>query len=128
MTHPLRLVADAVALLHLAFVPFVAFGGLPVWRWPRLAGLHRPAAGWGVLVEFADRTCPLTPPENHLRRAVGEAGYTGGHIDHHLWPPPDPAGSTREGQWALGAGAPILDGAAHGVLLARRWRRAPRRW
>jgi hypothetical protein len=52
-----------------------------------------------VLVEFAGRTCPLTPPENLLRRAVGEAGYAGGHIDHHLWPPLYPAGSTREGQW-----------------------------
>lgn len=81
MTLPLRLAADAVAPLHLAFVPLAAFGGLPVWRWPRRAGLHRPAAGWGVLVEFAGRTCPLAPLENLVRRAVGEAGHAGGHID-----------------------------------------------
>ena len=93
---PLRLAADAVALVHLAFVLFVAFGGLLVWRWPRLVWLHRPAAGWGGRIEFACWTCPLAPPENRLRRAVGEAGHAGGHIDHCLWPPPDPAGSTRE--------------------------------
>ncbi len=52
MTLPLRLAADTVALLHLAFVLFVAFGGLPVWRWPRLVWLHLPAVGWGALIEF----------------------------------------------------------------------------
>src|SRR6266542_6098565 len=39
--------ADAVLLLHFAFVVFVAAGGLLVLRWPRLAWLHPPAAVWG---------------------------------------------------------------------------------
>ena len=64
MMFPLRLAADAVALLHLAFVLFVVFGGLPVWRWPRLAGLHLPAVLWGGWIEFSGWTCPLTPLEN----------------------------------------------------------------
>ena len=98
MTLPLRLAADAVALLHLAFVLFAVFGGLPVWRWPRLAWLHLPAVLWGGWIEFSGWTCPLTPLENLLRRAVGEAGYGGGYIDHYLWPPLYPAGLTREGQ------------------------------
>ncbi len=79
-----------MALLHRAFVWFVIFGGLWVWRWPRLAGLHLPAVGWGGWIEFAGRTCPLTPLENLLRRAVGEAGNTGGDID-----PPSGCCSTR---------------------------------
>ena len=124
MTLLLRLAADAVALLHLAFVLFVVFGGLPVWRWPRLAWLHLPAVLWGGWIEFAGWTCPLTPLENALRRAVGEAGYAGGYIDHYLWPLLYPAGLTREGQWALGAGALILNGAVYGALLVRRHRRA----
>ncbi len=119
MTPPLRLAADAVALVHLAFVLFVAFGGLLVWRRPRLVWLHLPAAGWGALVEFTGWICPLTPLENALRRAVGEAGYAGGYIDHYLWPLLYPAGLTREGQWALGAGVLILNGAVYGVLLMR---------
>ena len=119
---PLRLAADAVALLHLAFVLFVVFGGLPVARWPRLAWLHLPAVGRGGWIEFTGWICPLTPLENALRRAVGEAGYAGGFIDHYLWPLLYPAGLTREGQWALGAGVLILNGAVYGVLLARRWR------
>ena len=44
MTRLLRRVADAVALVPLAFVRCVAFGGVRVWRWPRRAGLHLPAA------------------------------------------------------------------------------------
>ena len=124
MMLPLRLAANAVALLHLAFVLFVAFGGLPVWRWPRLAWLHLPAVLWGGWIEFAGWTCPLTPLENALRRAVGEAGYAGGYIDHYLWPLLYPAGLTREGRWALGAGVLILNGAVYGALLVRRHRRA----
>lgn len=124
MTLALRLAADAVALLHLAFVLFVVFGGLLVARWPRLAGLHLPAMAWGVLIEFAGWTCPLTPLENGLRHVVGQAGYAGGFIDHYLWPLLYPAGLTRERQWALGAGVLILNGAVYGLLLARRWRRA----
>ena len=60
-----------------------------------------------------------------MRRAVGEAGYAGGFIDHYLWPLLYPAGLTREGQWALGAGVLILNGAVYGALLARRHRARP---
>ncbi|MGV1006955.1 MAG: DUF2784 family protein [Candidatus Nanopelagicales bacterium] len=35
--------ADAVLLTHAAFVAWVVFGVLAVWRWPRLAALHLPA-------------------------------------------------------------------------------------
>ena len=55
----------------------------------------------------------------------GEAGYAGGYIDHYLWPLLYPAGLTREGQWALGAGVLILNGAVYGALLARRHRARP---
>ena len=124
MTLALRLAADAVALLHLAFVLFVVFGGLLVWRWPRLVWLHLPAVGWGAWIEFAGGLCPLTPLENHLRQAVGEAGYAGGFIDHYLWPLLYPAGLTREGQWMLGAGVLVFNIVVYGVLLIRRIRRA----
>ncbi len=65
--------ADAVVVLHLAFVVFVVAGGLPVLRWRWLAWLHLPAAAWGALVEFCGWVCPLTYLENALR---GEASAT----------------------------------------------------
>ena len=126
MTLALRLAADAVALFHLAFVLFVAFGGLLVWCRPRLVWLHLPAVGWGAWIEFSGWTCPLTPLENLLRRAVGEAGYAGGFVDHYLWPLLYPAGLTREGQWMLGAGVLVFNIGVYGVLWVRRMRRMRR--
>lgn len=122
MTVLIRLAADALALLHLGFVLFVAFGGLLVLRWPRLAWLHLPAAAWGAWVEFAGWFCPLTPLENALRRIAGTAGYSGGFIDHYLWPLIYPAGLTRDVQLALGLGVVAINTAVYGVLLARRAR------
>ena len=115
-----RLAAAAVALLHLAFVLFVAFGGLWVWRWPRLAGLHLPAVAWGASIEFAGWMCPLTSLELHLHQAIGQAGYAGGFVDHDLRALLYPAGLTREGPWALGAGVLAANGAVYGVRLGRR--------
>ena len=118
-----RLAADAVALLHRAFVRFVVGGGLRVWRWPRRAWLHLPAVAWGVLIEFTGWMCPLTPLEHHLRQIIGQAGYAGGFIDHYLLALLYPVGLTREGPWALGAGVLVVSEAVYGLLL-RRWARS----
>src|SRR5690606_36523026 len=83
---PYRIAADLVLVLHFAFIVFVGLGALTVARWPRLAWLHVPAALWGVAIMLAGGLCPLTPLEQGLRRAAGQAGYTGGFIDHYLVP------------------------------------------
>jgi hypothetical protein len=95
--------ADAVALLHLAFILFVVLGGLLVLRWKRLAWLHLPAAGWGVLIEFAGFYCPLTRLENWLLHRAGRAGYPEGFIAHHLFALIYPGGLTRPMELVLGA-------------------------
>ena len=98
-----RLLADATLVIHLAFVLFVALGGLLVLQWPRLAWIHLPAAIWGGLIELTGWICPLTPLENMLRRMGGQAGYAGGFIDHYIIALIYPDGLTRGMQIALGA-------------------------
>src|SRR3990167_10903844 len=99
----LRLAADAVLLLHLLFIAFALFGGLLVLRWRWLAWLHLPAVGWAVTVEALQLLCPLTPLENDLRHAVGQAGYSTGFIEHYLLPIIYPAGLTPVIQlWQIG--------------------------
>jgi hypothetical protein len=116
---PYRLLADAVLLLHLAFILFVAFGALLVARRRRLLPVHLAAAGWGLFVEASGAICPLTWAEVHYRRLAGEAGYEGGFIDHYLLPLIYPAGLTRDAQWMLGVAVLVLNA----VLYAWIWRR-----
>jgi hypothetical protein len=97
------LLADAVLVLHALFIAWVVAGGLAVWRWPRLAWLHLPTLIWGVWIEFSGAICPLTPLEQSLRRAAGQAGYQGGFIEHYLTAAIYPEGLTPGVQAALGA-------------------------
>ncbi|MCO6057750.1 DUF2784 domain-containing protein [Pseudomonas sp. MOB-449] len=114
-----RIAADAVLLLHLAFILFVVLGGLLVLNWPRLALLHLPAATWGATVEFFHLVCPLTPLENRLRRAAGEQGYSGGFIEHYLVPLIYPAGLTPGIQLWLGVFVLVINLVPY-CLLAKR--------
>jgi hypothetical protein len=111
--------ADLVLVVHLAFVLFVVLGGLLVLRWRRVAWLHVPAAIWGVLIEYTGWTCPLTPLENSFRMQGGEAGYSGGFIEHYVQQLLYPAVLTRSGQVVLGSIALILNLAAYGILISR---------
>jgi hypothetical protein len=115
-----RLAADAVLAAHLAFVLFVACGGLLVLRTPRLAWLHLPAVAWGAYVELSGSICPLTPLEVTLRRDAGEAGYGGDFIGHYLAALIYPPGLTRELQMALGAAALLLNLIVYFILWRRR--------
>jgi hypothetical protein len=102
----------------------VVLGGLLVFRWTRLAWLHIPAAVSGVLIEYAGWICPLTPLENLFRTRGGEAGYSGGFIEHYIQPVLYPAGLTRGTQIVLGSLALLVNLAAYGVVIARRKRLA----
>lgn len=117
-----RLAADLVALIHLLFVVFVVLGGALVLRWPRVAWFHLPSAIWGALIEFAGWICPLTPLENRWRLAAGEAGYSGGFVDHYLLPVLYPAGMDRGVQLVLGGLVIVINVVIYGWVLRRRWR------
>lgn len=114
-----RLAADAVVVLHFAFVLFVVLGGLPCLRWPRWAWIHLPTAAWGMAIEVFQWVCPLTYVENDLRRAAGEAGYEGGFVEEYVLPVLYPPGLDRPTQWVL---AGLVLG-VNAVVYGLAWRR-----
>ena len=118
-----RILADATVVLHLAFVVFVALGGLLALRWPRLAWVHVPAAVWGAWIEFAGWVCPLTPLENRLRELGGQTAYTSTFIEHYLLPILYPASLSREQQWIFGGIVLLANAAIYTVIARRRARR-----
>ncbi len=115
-----RTLADLVVGIHALFVLFVVFGGFVVARWPWVAAVHIPAALWGAVIELAGGICPLTPLEQRLRERGGEAGYTGGFIEHYVVPVLYPSGLTRGGQLLLGMAVLVINLSVYGWLLGRR--------
>ncbi|MFO0706799.1 MAG: DUF2784 domain-containing protein [Nitrospira sp.] len=121
------ILADAVLVLHLAFVLFVLFGGLLALKWPRAMWLHLPAAIWGAVVEFSSWICPLTPLENWLREQGGASGYAGDFIGHYLETLLYPESLTRNTQLVLGLVVLAVNGAVYFHLWRTgRWSRPHR--
>ena len=114
------LAADLVLVFHLAFVVFVALGGLLALRWRRVAWLHVPAAAWGAAIEFGGWICPLTPIENDLRARAGESPYTGDFVARYLLPVIYPEGLTREAQIVMGIAVLVLNAVIYAVVWRRR--------
>ncbi|MFD6953437.1 hypothetical protein A6A08_09925 [Nocardiopsis sp. TSRI0078] len=80
-----RLIADAAMVVHLAFLAYVALGGLLAWRWPRTFWIHLGCALYGLGITVIGWPCPLTHVENRARRRAGQAGLPEeGFIDHYL--------------------------------------------
>ena len=108
-----RLAADLVVVIHLLFIFFVVLGGFLAWRWRWLPWIHIPGAVWGVMIELANGTCPLTPLEDSLRRQAGQAGFEGGFIEHYLMPIVYPGPLTRTVQVALGVLVVVVNAVAY---------------
>ncbi|MFP3940143.1 MAG: DUF2784 domain-containing protein [Thermoanaerobaculia bacterium] len=117
-----RLAADLVVLVHLAFVLFVVLGGLLALRWRWVPWVHLPVVLYGFLIQVVGWVCPLTPLENRLRRAAGEAGYEGGFVEHYILPILYPGGLTREIQLALALLVVVVNGAIYTLVWRRRHR------
>ena len=117
------LAADAVVLLHLAFIAFVIGGAALLWRWQRLVVLHVPTVLWGAYAEFSGAICPLTPLENRLRALAGDQGYRGGFVEHYLLPLIYPEALTREVQLVLGLFVVAVNVALYAAWLVSRRRR-----
>ena len=90
----LQIAADAILVVHVAFVAFVVLGLLLIlaggalrWRWVRHRWLrlgHLAAIGVVVLQSWLGVLCPLTTLEMALRQRAGEATYSGSFIAHWL--------------------------------------------
>ena len=116
------LVADLVAVAHLAAVVFLLGGGLLSWRWPALVWVHLPLAGTILAVNLAGLDCPLTTLELDLRARSGEPGYSGGFISHYLVEPVHPAGITPGVQLGIYLAAIAPNVVAYHRHLTRRLR------
>jgi hypothetical protein len=114
-----RLAADAMVLLHLGFVLFVLAGALLAFRWRWMMLLHVPAVVWAVLLEFNGWLCPLTPLEQKLRVAGGQAGYSGGFVEEYLLPVLYPAELEGSTQVVLGVFVIVINIALYSWLLWR---------
>ena len=118
-----RLAANAVLIVHLAFVVFVVAGGLLVLRNLAWAWLHVPAAAWGAWAELTATVCPLTPLENALRARAGLAGYRGGFVEHYLVPLLYPPGLDTGTQRWLGVAVIAINVVLYALALQRHGRR-----
>jgi Protein of Unknown function (DUF2784) len=112
-----RLAADAVLLIHLAFILFALLGAAIAVRWRWIVVVHLPAAIWGFFVELTGRICPLTYLENYLRARAGLSGYTESFIEHYLLAIIYPAGLTKEIQFILASVVVAVNIAIYGWLL-----------
>ena len=88
------LLADALLIIHFAFVIFVVFGFMLIllgllarWSWVRNRKFritHLAAIGIVVLQAWFGQLCPLTIWENDLRRLAGQSGYEETFVEHWL--------------------------------------------
>lgn len=92
MSNLYPLIADAILVVHFAFITFVLVGQVCVvvgcfrnWRWVRnltFRVCHILAIGIVVAQAWADQVCPLTIWENALRHAAGGQSYPGTFVEH----------------------------------------------
>ena len=117
-----RWLADLVLACHALVVVFFMGGGLLSWRYPWVALLHVPLAAWVTAIFIIDVKCPLTPLENHLRKAAGQQGYEGGFVDQYLvrfLARPRDKGGTRQEEIALGVLFGVVSFVVHAVNFAQ---------
>ena len=89
-----RIAADAILILHTAFIAFVLFGLIITWigifrRWRWVRGFafratHLLTIGFVVVQSYFGIICPLTVLENNLRQRGGQVAY-GDRGFIHYW-------------------------------------------
>lgn len=116
-----RVLADLILVTHFAFAIFTVLGGLPVLRWRSLLWVHLSSVLWGVVIQWANWTCPLTPIESYLREMGGEARYRGGFIEHYVSMILYPENLTVELRYLLGIVLIVVNLMVYGYVFL--WKR-----
>jgi hypothetical protein len=80
----MKFIAIAILSIHLFWILAVIFGaaftrGRPVWT-----GLHVASLIWGIVVELAPISCPLTLAEQYFEVRAGMQPYEGSFLMHYL--------------------------------------------
>lgn len=80
----MKFIAIAILSIHLLWILAVIFGaaftrGRPVW-----SGLHVASLVWGIIVELAPISCPLTLAEQYFEVRAGMQPYEGSFLMHYL--------------------------------------------
>ena len=115
-----RALADLILVTHFAFAIFTVLGGLLVLRWRALLWLHLVSVFWGVAIQWANWTCPLTPLESCLREMGGEGGYRGGFIEHYVSMILYPENLTIELRYLLGIVLIAVNLIVYGYMFLRK--------
>jgi hypothetical protein len=76
--------ADAVVVLHLAYLLFVAIGGFLAWRWRWVIVPHVLAVLWSVSLLVVGLDCPLTHLQRHYEALAGDVPDRRGFVDRYL--------------------------------------------
>lgn len=114
-----RLLARAVAAVHVSYVVFVMLGSLLVLRWPALLGVHLLAVVWAGATMIFDLGCPLTPWEKTFWKRGGREPYEEGFLQHHVLRTRFDPASSRRNHILLGAFVLTLNAIVYLVVLRR---------
>jgi len=112
-----RVLARAIAVLHMAFALFVVAGSLLVLNWPGLMWIHLAAVAWAIATMGFDLGCPLTPWEKRSWIRGGRVPYEEGFLQHHILGSRfDPANSRRD-HIVLGVTVLVLNAVVYAFVL-----------
>jgi hypothetical protein len=112
-----RLIARAVAAVHIAYVVFVLLGSLLVLISPRLMWVHLLAVAWAGLTLVFDLGCPLTPWEKRFWKLGGVEPYPEGFLQHHILRMRFDPAHERRNHALLGAFAIALNAVIYWMVL-----------
>ncbi len=115
-----RMLARAVATVHVAYVFFVVLGSLLVLIWPPLLWIHVAAVIWATLTMLFDLGCPLTPWEKKSWVRGGRVPYEEGFLQHHVLRTRFDPANNRRNHALLGGLVLVLNVVVYSFILTAR--------